>query len=406
MVLQKGPRARTATLVAAVAVVAAVAQAQAADAVLRSDPDNGVGISPVSVPGAHRAASQTCARATLSSMRLQQQVGQLFVAGVGSTSPTSSQLATIRHRHLGGVILMGHNDIGVSATRKVTDLLQAQATRSTTDGVKLWVSVDQEGGLVQVLNGPGFSSIPTALTQGTWPPSTLSSRATRWGGQLKAAGVNLDLAPVADTVPTRLGTANAPIGYYDREYGHHPKVVARHVTAVADGLRAAGVQPTAKHFPGLGRVRRNTDTSAGVTDRTTTRHDSYLLPFRRAVDHHVPVVMVSLARYTRIDPTHLAAFSRVVMDGMLRQDLAFTGVIISDSMTATAVDSVPVGARAVRFLRAGGTVALAVDAPTTATMASAVLRHAESSAHFRSTVRRDALTVLKTKHRNGLLSCG
>jgi beta-N-acetylhexosaminidase len=337
-------------------------------------------------------------------MSLAKQVGQLFVAGVSSTSPTPEELGVIRHRHLGGVILFGHNDIGVAATRSVTRQLQAQATATTTNGVKLWISADQEGGLVQSLKGPGFSAIPTALTQGSWPRASLEARAKRWGSQLSAAGVNLDLAPVADTVPQRLGTANAPIGYYDREYGHHPKVVARHVTAVIDGLRSGGVQATAKHFPGLGRVRRNTDTSAGVTDSMTTRHDPYLLPFERAVADHVPVVMVSFATYTRIDPGHLAAFSPVVMD-MLRHDLGFSGVVISDSMTAVAVESVPAGARAVRFLRAGGTVALSVDTATTTSMAAAVLAHAKSSAHFRATVRSDALIVLKAKHRIGLLSC-
>jgi beta-N-acetylhexosaminidase len=151
-------------------------------------------------------------------------------------------------------------------------------------------------------------------------------------------------------------------------------------------------------------VRRNTDTSAGVTDSMTTRHDPYLLPFERAVADHVPVVMVSFATYTRIDPGHLAAFSPVVMD-MLRHDLGFSGVVISDSMTAVAVQTVPAGARAVRFLRAGGTVALSVDTATTTSMAAAVLAHAKSSAHFRATVRSDALIVLKAKHRIGLLSC-
>jgi beta-N-acetylhexosaminidase len=359
------------------------------------------GVSAIRAP----LASVTCARQALASMSLPEQVGQLFVSGVSSTSPTSGQLDTLRQRHVGGVILTGHNDIGVTATRHVTDQLNADAAGTTVDGVKLWVSVDQEGGFVQTLKGPGFSTVPTALTQGGWTPSTLSSRANRWGDQLKAAGVNLDLAPVADTVPTRLGTANAPIGFYSREYGHHPKVVARHVAAVIDGLQAAGVQTTAKHFPGLGRVRKNTDTSADVTDHTTTRHDAYLLPFKRAVDRQVPVVMVSLASYARIDPTHIAAFSSTVMDGMLRHDLGFTGVIVSDSMNAVAVADVPAGARAIRFLRAGGTVVLSVDSSLTSTMAAAVLARAQSNVHFRATVRQDALTVLESKHRNGLLSC-
>jgi beta-N-acetylhexosaminidase len=142
-----------------------------------------------------------------------------------------------------------------------------------------------------------------------------------------------------------------------------------------------------------------------VVDRVTTRHDAYLRPFQAAIHDQIPVVMVSLARYALIDRAHVAAFSRVVMRGMLRHDLGFSGVIISDSMTARAVQSVPAAARGVRFLRAGGTVVLAVDTSTTRTMAAAVLATARSSDHFRAIVRRDALVVLRAKARNGLLPC-
>jgi beta-N-acetylhexosaminidase len=337
-------------------------------------------------------------------MTLAKRVGQLFVAGVGSTSPTRAELTFVRRAHLGGVILMGHSDRGVSATSTVTHRLKMQATARSTNGVKLWVSVDQEGGNVQVLSGAGFSDMPTALAQGRLSRPALRSNAYRWGQQLRAAGVNLNLAPVMDTVPKRLSTANIPIGYYDREYGHRPRRVAGHGMAMSNGMEAAGVQTTAKHFPGLGRVRRNTDTDAGVTDTVTTRHDPYLWPFRAAIDHQVPVVMVSLARYTKIDRRHVATFSPVVMR-MLRSDLGFAGVIMSDSLTAVAVQSVPVGMRAVRFLQAGGTVALAVTTPASAAMARAVLARAQSHRHFHGVVNRAALKVLQVKGRNGLLPC-
>ncbi len=338
-------------------------------------------------------------------MGLPKRVGQLFVAGVSSTSPSLAEIHAIRHLHLGGVILMGHTDNGVTATRRVARHVQAQATAFTTNGVKFWVSVDQEGGYVQVLNGPGFSDMPTALAQGNVAPSTLRSRAHTWGGQLRSAGVNLNLAPVLDTVPARLGTANLPIGHYYREYGHRPGVVARHGMAVSNGMQTARVQTTAKHFPGLGRVRGNTDTTANVTDRVTTRHDRYLRPFQAAVNARIPVVMVSSARYAAIDPRHLAAFSSTVMRGMLRSDLGFSGVIMSDSMTAVAVQNVPLQSRGVRFLRAGGTVVLSVTTSSTATMVAAVLDRARAHRSFRATVSRDALTVLRVKARNGLLPC-
>lgn len=347
-----------------------------------------------------------CARRTLSTMSLAQQVGQLFVAGVSSTAPSRQQRRLVRTLHLGGVILTGHTDSGLDSTAKVSEQLQAQATGRTTAGVKLWVAVDQEGGYVQVLTGPGFSDIPTALTQGTSAPSKLTARAHRWARQLKAAGVNLNLAPVMDTVPARLGTGNAPIGRYFREYGHTPKAVARHAMAVVRGEQSVHVQTTAKHFPGLGRVRHNPDTNSVVVDKVTTRDDRYLRPFRSAINGRVPVIMVSSARYTRIDRHHLGAFSPTIMRGMLRRDLGFTGVIISDDLGAAAiVQQVAPGRRAVRFIEAGGTVVLTVATSTVQTMTGAVLRRARNKPGFRGIVNADALRVLQTKHRLGLLPC-
>ncbi len=121
---------------------------------------------------------------------------------------------------------------------------------------------------MQVLSGSGFSTMPSGLTQGTWSTSTLQAAARTWGGQLAQAGVNTNLAPVMDTVPA--GFDNPPIGGFDREYGHTPSVVGSHGTAFAAGMAAAGVFATIKHFPGLGRVSANPDTTAHVTDTVTT----------------------------------------------------------------------------------------------------------------------------------------
>jgi beta-N-acetylhexosaminidase len=352
---------------------------------------------------AAEAVPATCTPAdVLSQMSLPQRVGQLFMTGVDTDSPTAAQLQMIRRRHLGGVVLIGHSFRGVAAMRATTRTIQDQAR---SDGVGLWVSADQEGGEVQVLNGPGFSRIPTALTQGSWAPSTLQARARTWGTQLAAAGVNLNLAPVLDTVPAWLGTGNGPIGRYYREYGYRPAVVTSHGLAVRRGMRAANVQTTAKHFPGLGRVRNNTDTSFDVVDDVTTRHDAYLRPFAAAIAHGIPVVMVSSARYTRIDAKHLAMFSPVVLRGMLRHDLGFNGVIVSDSLSAAAVGHVPVQWRAVRLLRAGGDVALTADSAEVPAMVRAVLQRARQVPDFRARVDAAALTVLRAKAREALLPC-
>jgi beta-N-acetylhexosaminidase len=348
-----------------------------------------------------RYQAQTCAERTLSRLTLAQKVGQLFMMGV-STTPTSGELALINRYHVGAVLLAHDSDAGVAVTRSRVARLQGAANAG---GVRLWVAADQEGGFVQHLKGPGFSTIPTALTQGGWSPATLRARALTWGTQLHDAGVNLNLAPVADTVSAKLGTRNRPIGYYYREYGHRPSVVSSHALAVRRGMRDAHVQTTAKHFPDLGRVIGNTDTTYGVTDSITTRDGHYAVqPFRDLVDDGIPLVMISSARYTRIDSAHIGPMSSTIMRGMLRHDMGFRGTIVSDSLNAVALSHVPAALRALRFLRAGGDVALVGDASTLGPMLDTVLQNA-SMHREHPLVDGAALQVLRSKARQGLLPC-
>jgi beta-N-acetylhexosaminidase len=143
-----------------------------------------------------------------------------------------------------------------------------------------------------------------------------------------------------------------------------------------------------------------------VTDSVTTRGDPYLQPFARAVEIHVPFVMVSLATYERIDRTELAVFSPTVIDTMLRGDLRFGGVVISDDMgAAVAVDSIPPATRAIDFLDAGGDMIISKTLDPAIAMAKTIASRAEQSASFRSRVDDAALRVLIAKDEAGLLPC-
>jgi beta-N-acetylhexosaminidase len=356
-------------------------------------------------PSAPRPPGGTaCVERTLARLDLRQRVGQLFIGGVDGTAPTSAQLSMIRGHRLGGVIMMGTNTSGVRATRAVTAMLNAQAT--TTGGVRLWVSTDQEGGAIQRLTGPGFSAIPSARRQSRLDPAALEREARVWGAQLWSAGANLNLAPVLDTVPAGLGPANRPIGRFGRQYGATPGKVAGGGAAFLRGMRAAHVQTSAKHFPGLGRVRGNTDLERDVADTVTTRDDAALEPFRAAARADVPMIMVSSARYTQIDPHRIAVFSPVVMRDMIRGDLRYRGVIVSDDLgIAASVRGLPPGERAVRFLAAGGTVVISVKHTAVAPMIAGVLGRARRDPAFRAHVTSAARAVLTTKDTAGLLPC-
>jgi beta-N-acetylhexosaminidase len=333
-------------------------------------------------------------------MTERQRVGQLLMVDCPTSGVSAATSAAIAQYDVGSVILDGTSYAGVAAIRSVTDQLQSIAGRH----VGLLVATDQEGGLVQRLRGAGFTSIVSAVQQGTIPRATLQGYAQGWGEQLRRAGVDVNLAPVLDTVPAGFGS-NPPIGDLDREFGHTPAVVTAHGLAVARGMAAAGVAATVKHFPGLGRVRGNTDTTAGVTDSVTTRDDPYLAPFRAAVQAGVPFVMMSTAIYSLIDPGTPAAFSSTIVTGMLRGDLGFHGLVISDDLgAAKQVSGYPVGQRAVDFVNAGGDVVLTVDASVVSQMTGALLSRANSDAAFRAKVDAAALLVLQEKQRLGLLS--
>ncbi|HEV7192672.1 MAG TPA: glycoside hydrolase family 3 N-terminal domain-containing protein [Jatrophihabitantaceae bacterium] len=361
----------------------------------------------VSAPATHPSvpASTTTkpavstARAVWSAMSETQRVGQLFMVDCPSTQVSEATLNAIETHYVGSVILDGTSQLSVDATAAITATLQ----RDAPGRARLFIATDQEGGLVQRLRGPGFSTVPSALDQGGIAPTTLRAEAADWASQLRRAGVNVDLAPVLDTVPSGWGS-NPPIGDLDREYGHTPATVSSHGVAVARGLADGGVDATVKHFPGLGRTRGNTDVATGVADTVTVRNDPYLAPFAAAVAAGVPFVMMSTAIYTKIDPSRPAAFSSTIVTGMLRGDLGFSGIVISDDLgAAKQVSGYSIGGRAVAFVQAGGDIVLTVDASQATVMTAAVLARTRTDTNFKALVDAAALRVLQAKQARGLL---
>jgi beta-N-acetylhexosaminidase len=375
-----------ATLIAAPIVVPLVAPPGPANASVPSDL-------------AHRALPAAMAARVYDSMTPRERVGQLFMVGVPTTGPTALQVSRLQALDVGNVVLNGNSHQRLATVAAITSSLSHDLTVRTAAP---YISTDQEGGEVQRLTGAGFSLMPTALAQGQLAKSELRADATRWGGELARAGVNLNFAPVADTVPAKSAVDNQPIGRYQREYGHTPTRVARHVVAVVEGERQGGVAVTAKHFPGLGRATGNTDIARHVTD-PTTRHDPYLQPFQAAVTAAVPFVMVSMATYPNIDAHRAACFSRIVMRRMLRHDLGFRGVIISDSFHARAVAHVPAARQALRFFTAGGTMLLDTKTAPIHAMEHAVLQRASASKAFAAVLKRAELKVLTAKATANLL---
>lgn len=335
----------------------------------------------------------------LAGWTLEDRVGQLFMVGTpladGAADPTT--LAAVRDDHIGGIFLQGRSSAGAAATAQLVSAFTAVSPQGRPG---LWVATDQEGGDVQVLSGLGFEQIPSALAQGRLDPAALRSAAARWGAQLTAAGVNMNLAPVADIVTSpETAPGNPPIGALDREYGYDQATVAAHAGAFAQGMRDGGVLPTFKHFPGLGHVGSNTDTTAGVTDRFVTADGADVGVYRTATGEGPAVVMMSTAVYALIDPTSPAAFSPAVVTGVLRQQVGFTGVVTTDDLSAAEqVQAWAPADRATLAIEAGVDLLLVSADPTVfPAMYQAVLTRAQSDSGFAAKVDAAARRIVAAK---------
>jgi beta-N-acetylhexosaminidase len=340
----------------------------------------------------------------LAALTLEQRVGQLFMVGTGATAAEAETIAAVRDRHVGNVFLAGRSRNGTAATAGVTAQFTALVGPESTAGVPLLIATDQEGGQVQVLRGPGFSDIPTAVDQGALDTATLRGGATVWGAELASAGVNMNLGPVVDLVASPAAAAsNPPIGGFHREYGYDPATVVEKARAFREGMTAGGVVSVLKHFPGLGLVTQNTDTSSNVVDSVTGADSASVDIYRAEIGDGAESIMMSSATYTAIDPSAPAMFSRPVVSDLLRDQLGFDGVIMTDDMAASAqVQGWTPADRAILAIDAGCDVVLVARTPAMSfEMVDAVVARARADAAFAERVDDAARRVLALKASRG-----
>ncbi len=352
-------------------------------------------------PAPSATATATATDGALAGWSLEEKVGQLMMVGVDAQAPKQSSNEAVDTHHVGNIFIAGRTTAGSQATQKVISSFTSKVGPGTTHATPMLVATDQEGGEVQVLAGSGFSDIPSALDQSAQPRDQLVASARTWGKELADVGVNMNLAPVADLVDIARPASNEPIGRWGREYGHDAATVSSQAGAFAEGMQASKVIPTYKHFPGLGRVKDNTDTSAGVVDSTTTRSADTAVSviFGAAIAAGAPVIMVSSATYSLIDPSAPAVFSSTIVTDMLRREMGFSGVVITDDVSAAVqVQDVSAGDRAVRAIRAGCDIVLASADPTVAAdMVKALIATARSDPAFAARVDESATRVLNLK---------
>ena len=328
-----------------------------------------------------RAAPGT--RAQVDELTLAQQVGQLLVLSFSGTTAPEYVREALRERRVAGVILFGGNIVSKGQLTELTRALRGSGNRPL-------VAVDQEGGPVRRLPwAPPFASAPEQAAAGI-----VRAEARAGARALRAVGITVALAPVAD-VPSVRDAALA-----GRAFSRDPAAASRAMRAAVSGWRAGGVAATAKHFPGLGAAAANTDRAGVTIARSREELEAVdLPPFSAAIDAGVPLVMVGHARYPALDRARIASQSQPIIEGVLRDELGFRGVVVTDSMEARA--SLATGSItkvSERAVRAGADLLLLTGRGSYAPVYRHLLAVARSSSTFRARVRESAARVLELKN--------
>ena len=293
-------------------------------------------------------------RSALAGMSVEDMVGQMFVVSVGGTGPDYYIEKMVRERNIGGVLLFGYNMRSERQTESLVCGLQ-ELSMQTEPAVPLFVAVDQEGG--GIASAPWVAPEPSAAEVGRGgDPDEARHIALRMGRQLLRAGINTDFAPVVDT------GFGAAIG--NRSFGENPELVARMGAAAVEGFEEAGIVSAAKHFPNHGPATSDSHVSLPVIrhdDKKLRTHD--LPPFEAAIDAGVPMVMVGHLVYPAIDPERPASLSGDALS-MLRGDLGFDGVVVTDDLAmAAATGGGSVADAAVEAVGAGADLLIVSSAP-------------------------------------------
>ena len=251
------------------------------------------------------------------------------VMGTLTAPPTQRFLARIRNGKMGGVLFLGNDWLTRSKVKRITAELQ---TAACTRGEPLLIAIDQEGGIVKRLSWAPPTEAPADMKSAT----DAHAQAAATAAALRRSGIDIDFAPVVDTP----SSPNNFLG--SRAFSRSRTWNAALGKAFVRGLQQNGIAATAKHFPGLGLAGGNTDNGQITINATKTKIEPGLLPFQATIDAGIKLVMVNTAIYPHLDASRTpAAFSKKIIDGILREQLGFKGITVTDSLTAPAPSAIP-----------------------------------------------------------------
>jgi beta-N-acetylhexosaminidase len=346
----------------------------------------------------------------MATMTLEEKIGQLFMPVMSGTNATSvstfegqSNASVFGYRtpaeivaayKLGGVIYLGDNI--VSADQVGTFSADLQAVAQEGSGIGLLIAVDQEGGRVNhIIDGVNVFP-PAAILSGDVDAVREAGYLT--GRQVSSQGINVVLAPVAD-----LNAAGAEGAIGSRSYGEDPTTVAAMVTASIDGLQSSGVAAAVKHWPGHGATPADSHVELPKIDVSRASWDAReRVPFEAAIDHDVSIVLVGHLAFPSLDPQAVpATVSPALIDELLRDELGFDGVVMTDALNMRAVTGIERGEVVVQAIEAGADIMLVP--PDLQVAFPAMIEAVETGRLDQARIDESVMRVLLLKQRLGLL---
>lgn len=284
-------------------------------------------------------------------MSIDEKVGQLLFAGITGTTVTEETKILINEYKVGGIILFANN---LDNPEQSIQLLNQIKIENEEKILPLFLGVDQEGGRVERL--PDLIKLPTNQEIGTKNNEQLSYEIGELlGKQLHAFGFNLNFAPVLDV---NSNPNNPVIG--DRSFGDNPEVVSKLGVQSMQGMQSQHIISVIKHFPGHGDTDVDSHVKLPLVDKSLEKLKTLeLVPFEKAIEAGADVIMTAHILLPQIDDTFPASMSEKVITGMLREELEFDGIVITDDMTMQAITAhFDIDEAAVESVKAGTDIIL------------------------------------------------
>lgn len=289
----------------------------------------------------------------LDGMTIDEKIGQLFIFGLEGTTLDEHMINVIESNHIGGFILFKQNIVDVDQTLELLNSIKK--TNASSGNMPLFFALDEEGGKVARLSD-FYTDLPSASKIGDINDSEISTEYGRiLGERLKNFGFNVDFAPVLDV---NSNPKNPVIGV--RAFGSDVDTVVNNGLKVMEGIDSTGVIPVVKHFPGHGDTGTDSHVDLPVINKTLEELESLeLVPFKKAIENEAQALMVAHILFRELDSEYPATLSHDIITGLLRENLSYDGVVISDDMTMGAImENYTVEEASVKFLKAGGDILL------------------------------------------------